>query len=75
MTRDEYFSPSQFLLNFPRVFYTALWDTLIAIGYPLSAKISKNIANLQYREREYLSKSNIFKTEPIFPLKSLTVVQ
>lgn len=52
------------------MFYTALWDTLIAIGYPLSAKISKNIANLQYREREYLSESNIFKREPLFPLKS-----
>lgn len=55
------------------MFYTALWDTLIAIGYPLSVKISKNIANLQYRERQCLSKSNIFKTKPLFPLKILTV--
>lgn len=51
MTKDEYFSPSQFLLHFPQKFYAALWDTLIAIGNPLSAKISKNIVNLQYRER------------------------
>lgn len=32
------------------MFYAALWDTLIAIGYPLSAKIAMNVANLQYRE-------------------------
>lgn len=75
MTKDEYFNPSQFLLHFPQKFRTALWDTLIATGYPLSAKISKNIANLQYRERQYLSKSNIFKTKPLFPLKILTVPQ
>lgn len=73
MTRDEYFSPSQFLLHFPQMFYTALRDTLIAIGYPLSVKISKNISNLQYGERQYLSKSNIFKTKPLFPLKILPV--
>lgn len=55
------------------MFYTALRDTLIAIGYPLSVKISKNISNLQYGERQYLSKSNIFKTKPLFPLKILPV--
>lgn len=62
MVGDEYFSLPQFLLHLPEEFYIAPLRHLNCYRIPSSAKISESIASLQYRERQYLSKSNILKT-------------